>query len=100
MPVIEEKKAVKKGEQFHNVSMENRNYLNISGVEDVDNFDEENVELYTTVGMMTVTGSGLHITKLNVESGEVAIEGEIQAVEYSDGEFKKGGAGFFSRLFK
>lgn len=100
MPVIEEKRSINKGEQVHNVVMEDRNYLSISGVEDVDNFDEETVELYTNVGMMSVAGNDLHIIKLNVESGEVAIEGEIVSIEYHDGELKRGGAGFFSKIFK
>ena len=83
----------------HNVIMENRNKLSISGVEDVENFDEQSVVLYTGEGLLTVRGADFHINKLNVDSGEVVIEGEIESLVYSDGGFNRGG-GFFAKLFK
>lgn len=88
-------------ELVHNVIIENRKKLSISGVEDVESFDEDSIVLYTGLGSMTIRGEDLHINKLSVESGEVVIEGEIDSLAYSDaGEGKNRGSGFFSRLFK
>ena len=84
----------------HNIIMENRSKASISGVEDVDSFDEHAVVLYTSAGLLTVKGSDFHINKLNVESGEVVIEGDIESLVYSDNMGRDSGGGFFGKLFK
>lgn len=81
----------------HNVIMEGRSRMSISGVEDVENFDDESVSLFTTRGLMTVHGAGLHIQRLSLETGELNIEGTIDGVQYTD-EAPVGS--FWSRLFK
>lgn len=101
--MIDEKRFTKTAvrETTHNLIMENRRKLSVSGVEDVDSFDEESIILYTEAGLLTVKGSELHINKLSVESGEVAIEGEIDSVVYSDADSSKGhGMGLLGKLFK
>lgn len=101
MAIIEEKKIQKKtGDLPNNIVMENRQKLSISGVYDVDSFDESSIEVYTSAGYLAIRGNDLHISKLNIENGEVSVEGDIWAMEYSDGDYKKGAGGFFSRLFK
>ncbi len=82
----------------HNLIMENRNHLTISGVSDVDSFDEQTVVIFTQMGELTVRGSDLHITNLNVDAGELSLDGTISSLSYSD-EQPRGG-GFFSRVFK
>lgn len=82
----------------HNLIMENRNHLTVSGVSDVDSFDEQTVVIFTQMGELTVQGSDLHITNLNVDSGELSLDGTISSLSYSD-EQPRGG-GFFSRVFK
>lgn len=96
MAVVEEKKVVKK---VHNLILEDRKNLMVSGVSDVDSFDEENVVLYTGLGELEVHGANLHMNKLNVETGEVAIQGEIDAITYHD-DNGRGSGGFFGRIFK
>lgn len=92
----EEKKVIKKP---HNIIMESRKVMSISGVSDVDSFDEETVVLFTEWGALTVEGDNLHINRINVDTGEMQLEGNISALSYSDGAEKKTG-GFFSRLIK
>ncbi len=82
----------------HNLVLEDRRILTVSGVSDVDSFDEQTVIVFTDMGELTVRGSNLHINKLSVEVGELTIEGNIAALIYSD-EAPKGG-GFFSRVFR
>ena len=85
----------------HNLIMENRKKLSISGVEDVDSFDEDTIILYTEIGMLTIKGAQLHINKLSVETGEVVVEGEIDSVTYSDADSAKSrGIGFIGKLFR
>ena len=83
----------------HNVIMENRSKVSISGVEDVDSFDEQTVVLFTSAGLLTVKGNDFHINKLNVDSGEVVLEGNIESLVYSENVGRETG-GFFSKMFK
>ena len=96
MAVVEEKKLVKK---VHNVILEDRCRLMVSGVSDVDSFDEGTVVLFTELGELTVRGTDLHMNKLNVETGEVNIEGDIQALSYQD-EAPRGSGSLLGRLFR
>ena len=92
---------VKTGAKFHNIILENRGRLNVSGVEDVDSFDEGAVIIFTNMGVLTVRGEDLHINKFSVESGELFVEGNIYALTYSDDTKKKSGSGgFFSKMFR
>ena len=97
---MDERKNFKRPESAHNVIMENRRKLSVSGVEDVDNFDESTVTLITAMGALTVRGMGIRINKLSIETGEVMIEGDIDSFEYSDSSAERDGGGFISRLFK
>ncbi len=93
--MAEEKRTVK---MPHNVILEDRKSLMITGVSDVDSFDDQTVTVYTDMGEMTIRGTGLHIGKLSLETGELNITGNIFALGYSDDREKSGG--LFSRIFK
>lgn len=82
----------------HNLVLEDRRLLMVSGVSDVDSFDEETVIVFTDSGELTVRGSDLHINRLSVEMGELTVEGRISALVYSEDTPKNGG--FFSRVFR
>ena len=97
---MEDKRPVKTvNETSHNLIMENRSRLSISGVDDVESFDEQMIILYTAMGTLTVKGGDFRINKLNVDSGEILIEGEIDSVTYSGSE-RRDKSGFFAKMFK
>ena len=73
-----------KEKTVHNIILQNRRLLSVSGVTDVDRFDEKAVLLYTSMGELTVTGSDLHVNSVSVESGEMTVEGDISSVVYGD----------------
>ncbi len=81
----------------HSVIIDARNRIQVSGVEEVESFDENNVIIFTSAGMLTVSGEELHIDKLNIEDGELAVEGRIDALEYTDDNPSRGS--FWSRIF-
>lgn len=83
----------------HSVILENRKLLNLSGISDVDSFNEQTITAYTSMGELTIRGTDLHINKLNLETGELIVEGEICAMIYSDHELS-GKSGIFSKLFR
>lgn len=72
------------------LNLEDRCRLSITGVEDVDSFDERTVVLKTVQGGLTVYGSGLKMGKFNVATGELSLEGQIAALCYSESG-RKGG---------
>ena len=74
----------------HTVTLAGRKRLNITGVEDVDCFNEQVVVLKTPLGTLTVSGAALNMSQLNLEDGRVSLEGEVDALEYT-GVKKKGG---------
>ena len=82
----------------HNLVLEDRRMLTVSGVSDVDSFDEETVVVFTDLGELTIRGNNLHINRLSVEVGELTVEGNISALIYSEDTRKNGG--FFSRVFR
>ena len=85
--------------EIHNVIMESRNKLTISGVNSVDTFDESTVELDTILGGLILEGENLHVNQLNIATGELIVEGEINSITYSVINSKKQ-SGLISRLFK
>ncbi len=82
----------------HSIHMEGRELMSVSGVKDVDSFNDQEVELLTEAGELRIEGNGLHITKLSLDDGQVILEGEICALEYSETTEQRGG--LFSRMFK
>ena len=82
----------------HNLILERRKKLSISGVSDVDSFDDQTVVVYTELGELCIRGAGLHIGKLSIETGELSVEGEVASMVYTDQQ--KNSGGFFSKLFK
>lgn len=84
----------------HNIIMEDRRHLTVSGVSDIDSFDEQSVVVYTEMGELTVKGNDLHINRLSLEMGELLVEGDIYALIYADKEERQSGGGFFSKVFR
>ena len=63
----------------HSIHIDDRRLISVTGVKDVDSFNEQFVQLLTEAGELRIEGAELHITKLN-------LEGEISALEYAEGE--------------
>jgi len=82
----------------HSIIMENRRQLTITGVADIDSFDENVVVVFTDEGELTIKGSGLHINRIDVDSGDLLMAGEIEAMIYSENQPRKGG--FLAKLFR
>ncbi len=95
--MIEEKKPIKS--KVQNIILENREKLSISGVIDVESFNDECVVVDTDLGLLVIRGVDLHINKLNLDSSELNVEGDIISLEYSDREISRKG-GFLSRMFR
>ena len=82
----------------HNITMEDRRQLAISGVEEVESFDEREIVMRTSLGTLTVSGEDLSVSRLSVETGDVDIQGRILGLEYE--EETGGRRGLLGRLFR
>ena len=79
------------GGAVHHVILEGRERLSVSGVEEVERFDEESVVMETSQGTLIVSGQGLHIEQLSLDGGDLKVEGRVNALIYeTDGGRRSG----------
>ena len=87
------------GIRAHACRLENRNAASLTGVREVVSFDENQVVMDTDMGLLTIKGKDLHVSRLTVEKGEM--EGQIDSLAYSSNEsLHKSGESLFNRLFR
>ena len=85
----------------HKLTMVNRSSCTITGLQDVVSFDENTIVLDTDLGLLTIKGKGLHVSRLTLEKGEVDVDGGIDSLTYSSNEaLRKSGESFLKRLFQ
>lgn len=77
------------------LTLDDRRRLSVTGVQDIESFDESAVVLHTSRGVLLVRGQELHLRQLSVDGGQIAVEGIIDALIYE--ETRKEG-GFWARL--
>ena len=80
----------------HRLVLEERERLTISGVEEVERFDEESILLTTVLGGLEIQGENLHIEQLSLHGGELKVSGTVSTLSYEVETPRKGG--WFSRL--
>lgn len=91
----------KTGIRPHRLMMQNRSALSITGIRDVVSFDENQVILDTDMGLLTMKGKDLHVSRLTLEKGEVDVDGTVDSLVYSSNEsYRRSGESLFSRLFR
>ena len=85
----------------HSVVIEDRSRVKINCVDDVESFNEEKAVVYTSMGVMIITGYNFKVSRLNVDDGRLEIEGEIDKIEYTEApDSRDSSGGFFGRLFR
>ncbi len=82
----------------HNLILENRSVLNMSGIVEVSGFNEEKITLITQIGELTIGGYELHINGFSQDTGDLSMSGDICSLVYT--AEKKPEGSFFSRLFR
>ena len=85
----------------HNVSIIDRNVVNITGVNKIESFDNEEFLLETVMGFIDIKGEELEIVKLDTMEGNVSIKGKLNSLVYIENIKKKNKEeGVISKLFK
>ncbi|PLR91899.1 sporulation protein YabP [Bacillus sp. T33-2] len=84
----------------HDVVMRGRRLLEITGVKQVESFDNEEFLLETVMGFLAIKGQNLQMKNLDVDKGIVSIKGKIFDLVYLDEQHGEKAKGFFSKLFR
>ncbi|WP_019244501.1 MULTISPECIES: sporulation protein YabP [Bacillus] len=84
----------------HDIVMKGRKLLEITGVRQVESFDNEEFLLETNMGFLAIKGENLQMKNLDVDSGIVTIKGKIYDLVYVDEPSGDKAKGFFGKLFK
>ncbi len=80
----------------HTLSLDNRRQLRVTGVTEVESFDEQTVVLHTGCGILLIRGQGLHMQTLSIDGGQVAVDGLIISMAYEENQRQ---GGLLARLF-
>ena len=81
----------------HKLTLVGREKLEITGVEEVESFDESTIIMSTSLGDLIVRGEGLHIETLSLDGGALKVEGTVESLTYE--EVREARGGLLSRLF-
>ena len=85
----------------HGITISERKNVVVSGVKKIESFDNEEFLMDTTLGFLTIKGSGLEIIKLDTYQGNVSIKGNLDSLSYMSKDVKKEKEeSFISKLFK
>ena len=82
----------------HKIVLTGRERLEITGVEEVESFDENTIVMSTSLGALLVRGEGLHIETLSLDGGALKVEGRVESLSYEEESEVRGG--LLSRLFR
>ena len=81
----------------HELRLENREKLSVTGVREVESFDENAVVLHTARGVLIIRGENLHLKTLSIDGGQVAVSGTLGSLSYAEAQTS---GGLFQRLFR
>lgn len=86
----------------HTLMLVNREHMEISGVTNVNTFDEKEIIIESRLGYLYICGQDMHVSSLNLDDGKVAVDGNINSIEYKvqSGDIKARGKNIIQRLLK
>ena len=85
----------------HTVVLDRRESVSVTGVLDVISFDEETIIAETEMGVLILRGENLHVNRLNLETGDLEVDGVISHISYEDSAgYNKSGKSLLGKLFR
>ena len=86
---------------FQNIVLENREKLSLTGILDIFSFDDQIIIIETELGLLTIKGENLKISKLSLDTSDFVVDGKISSLTYSDAATNvKKGKGLLGKIFK
>ncbi|HBN39123.1 MAG TPA: sporulation protein [Ruminococcaceae bacterium] len=71
-------------ETQHTITLTNRANLSVTGINDVDAFNEQEIVAVCDIGELIIKGELLHIEELSIETGLLTVSGKISSLSYSE----------------
>jgi len=90
----------KRSASRHSLHVDRRERVTVTGMIDVISFDEESVIGETEMGVIIIRGGNLHVNKISLDNGEMAVSGEIDSVTYENPGGPAKAKSVLGRLFK
>lgn len=82
----------------HQITLIAREEMTVDGVVGVGSFDEHEIVMEIEQGLLIVKGEGLNIKQLNLDKGNLIVEGFVKSLSYEDELRSK--KGLLERLLK
>ena len=73
----------------HSLSLESRNVLNITAVDEVVSFDEDLVSLAVGDSILNISGENLSVKNLSIDCGDITVNGFVTAMVYFENTPRK-----------
>lgn len=88
-------------EAGHRIEVRQRKNIKVDGVRHVESFTEQEILVDTSMGLLVLSGEGLNITQLDLEAGNLQIEGHVNNIQYREAGYRKArGKKLLGRIFK
>lgn len=84
----------------HRLTLEERKGGVVTGVVDVASFDEKEILLLTGEGKLQIRGERLHVKQLDLEQGQVELEGRVDSLTYLSKAAQQREESLLKRMFR
>ncbi len=82
------------------VCLFSRKRMELTGIEEVESFTDEQITVVSTLGMIAVEGRNLKIESFNTEHGSLKINGDFDSFYYYGKQDKDEKRGILAKLFR
>ena len=90
----------KRSPSRHSLQVDRRENVTVTGLLDVISFDEESVIGETEMGVIIIKGGNLHVSRINLDSGELIVSGEIDGISYENAGGPAKAKSLLGRMFR
>ena len=90
----------KKSSGQHRLLVSDRRNSTVTGVKEVDSFNENEIQMLTECGRLLIKGENLHVKELHLEKGEAQIEGKINSLTYATNGRQQDQKSLIKRMFQ
>lgn len=80
---MDARQIVNSRKSVHDLQMKNRRECQITGVHDVRSYEAKEVIVVTQDSILTIKGENLHVSRLDIEQGELDLEGTFHSFAYT-----------------
>ena len=84
----------------HEVKVTDRSMINLSGINKITSFDDQEFLMESNMGVILLKGEKLEIVKLDTHDGNVKIKGHLNSFAYIENVKKNKEDSLLSKLFK